>query len=52
MRKLFLLLLAAALASLDAAERWRVIRISGEIAPEDPNAFGSRNRMAGVRTCF
>jgi hypothetical protein len=52
MRKLFLLLLAAALASLDAVERWRVIRIAGEIAPENQSVAGSRLRMAGVCTCF
>jgi hypothetical protein len=51
MRKLFLLLFAAALASLSTAERWRVIRLAGEIAPDNQSA-GSRNRVSGVWACF
>jgi hypothetical protein len=52
MRKLLLLIFAAALASLNAAERWRVYRIAGEIAPEGQSGAGSRSRISGVWACF
>jgi hypothetical protein len=51
MRTLFLLAFAAALAALNPADRWRVLRIAGQIVPESQNATGTRHWMAGVCTC-